>query len=753
MSTTLLYYKHSFDASNNLFWSKILKTNNKQNTSDISIRSQMISEYQEAILFFVNADDYTPMSTKEIAKNLEISKDTQKLFREAIKDLKHRHKLMKIRGSKWVLPEHGEHIRGTIRITRSGCGFLIPDDTTKDDIFIGEENLLNALDGDKALVSVDSPKGRGFRHYGTVQKVIERGSSRFVAIIQEDLSAQAEDIRNPYHYIIEDAPENLKPATKVILETTVFPDNINDPKGKVLEILGPSGAPDTEIAAILASFNAPGEFPEEVKDEVYRLGDSDPFSDKSNRLDLTETITVTIDPETARDFDDALSITKNDDGNYRVGIHIADVSHFVKQDGIIDNEARDRSTSIYLPGRVIPMLPEELSNDLCSLRPDEERFTKSVFIDYSKDGKVLDYKIYRSVIKSTRRMTYPEVKELLSNEQAYEEFDNKEILTVLENLDTLAKTLRANRLQNGSLELNMAEYIILFNEKNEVEGMESVEHDFSHQLVEEFMLAANVCVARWCHDNDLPVLHRIHEAPKDEAIEELSEFLTSSGYPFKPPLRRERLQAILNSVRDKPEEHSINLSILKSFQQAVYGSSSNIGHFALNFPHYLHFTSPIRRYPDLYLHQMLDKVFDKNANKLPRKHHCHIETNLKELTLLGNHTSGMERRAMKMEEGVKDFRKLELLKKSGEKDFEAVVTGIRKFGIFVEIKDYFVESLIPRRMVENLGYTTKEVVPNQKKAKRNETKGFHLGQLVRVKLTNIDLASRSCELKLLKVIN
>ncbi len=726
--------------------------NNNIESSD-NIRNDIISEYQHSILFYVKSRDYTPMRTKEIARNLGIPKDTRKLFREAIKDLKHRHKLMKIRGSKWVLPEDGEHIRGTLRITRSGCGFLIPDDSSRDDIFIGEENLLNALDGDKVLISIDSPRGSGYRHYGTVQQVLERASARFVAVVTPELSAEAEDIRNPYNYIIENPPKDLKPATKVILQTTVFPDNIKDPRGKIIEILGPAGEPETEIAAILAGFDAPGDFPEEVKDEVYRLGDSNPFADKTGRLDLTDTITVTIDPETARDFDDALSITRNADGGFNVGVHIADVSYFVKPQGIIDQEARERSTSIYLPGRVIPMLPEELSNDLCSLRPQEERFTKSVFIDYTADGIVQDYKIHRSVIKSSRRMTYPEVKTLLSNNDAAEEFENKDILQALRDLNILAQKLRENRLKNGSIELNMAEYIILFNEDNEVEGMEEVEHDFSHQLVEEFMLAANVCVASWCHENGMPVLHRIHEAPKEEALEELAEFLTSSGYPFKPPLRRDRLQRIINDVKDKPEEHSINLSILKSFQQAVYGADSNIGHFALNFSHYMHFTSPIRRYPDLHLHQTLDKMFAENSNKLAKHPHKHLEYNLKDLVLLGNHTSGRERRAMKIEEGVKDFRKLQLLQKSGEEEFEAVVTGIRKFGIFVEIKDFFVESLIPKKMVETLGYTTKEVIPNQKRKSRNQPQGFHLGQLVRVKLKSVDLAARNCELTLTKIIN
>lgn len=707
------------------------------------------NEIQKLILDFMSKDNYEPCRTKEMARKLGISKDQQADFRRAIRDLKHKRKVHRIRGSRWGMVAREKCITGKISITRSGCGFLLPDDPAREDIYIGENNLGAALNGDRVEVIVDSPKGSGYRSFGTVVGIVERASPRFVAIITPDLKAQADDPKNPFTYDIEDAPDGLKRDIKVIMETTNFPGEGQDPSGKVIEILGPAGAADTETAAILEGFKAPGEFPEEVKEEVRNIAASHPMEDRTGRLDMTDLITVTIDPETARDFDDALSIEEKEDGSLIVGVHIADVAHFVKSESKLDDEACDRSTSIYLPGRVIPMLPEELSNDLCSLRPQEERFVKTVFIEYSPDGERKGFHIHRGVIKSRRRMTYPEVKNLLSDEKLAEEFEDKELLKRLELLNSLAHTLRERRMNKGSIELNMPEYVILLTEEGDVEGMELVEHDFSHRLVEDFMLAANICVAEWCHENGMPVLHRVHDAPDEEATEELADFLNASGYIFKKPFKRERLQDVIDKAFEKPEQHAINLAILKSFKQAVYAPDSDIGHFALNFPHYMHFTSPIRRFPDLFLHQTLDRAFSKTGDKLPKKLHKALSP-VCSLEKLGEHCSGMERRAMKIEEAVKDFRRLELLNKTEEKEFSAVVTGVRKFGVFVEIENYFVEGMLPRWMVEKLGYTTREKIPGRNTGLAS--KGFHLGQKVIVGIKKIDLSARVCEMELLKVI-
>ena len=456
----------------------------------------------------------------------------------------------------------------------------------------------------------------------------------------------------------------------------------------------------------------------------------------------------TIDPESARDFDDALSCETLPNGNLRVGVHIADVSHYVTKGSLLDAEARERSTSIYLPERVIPMLPEELSNDVCSLRPGEPRPVKTVFIEFTPEGEKVRATIHRAVIKSAHRLTYKQVKTLLEDEAAAAAFGDAAMLGALRALNALAQTLRARRVKNGSLELNMEETAIVFDADGNAAAIVKVENDYTHQLVEEFMLAANVCVAEWAKANGLPVLHRVHEPPAEEAMEELADFLNASGCVFRPPFKRDRLQKVIDGVRGKPEEHAINLAILKSFNQAVYDPRGDIGHFALNFPSYLHFTSPIRRYHDLQLHQTLDAAFGKGkATKLPQKLRKAILPDKNDpLQLLGEHCSAMERRAMKIEEACKDFRRLEILSRAPEREFVAVVTGIRKFGVFVEIENYLVEGLLPRWQIERKGYTTKEVAPNARGA---DAKGFSLGQEVRVRVTSVNLGERMCEMEFL----
>jgi ribonuclease R len=722
-------------------------------------------DWMRLVLDELGRDGYEPRRTKELARDLGIPKDDYRDFRDYLKEMQDRRLVEMGRGRRWVLPgarreekKRGSgpaRITGVLQMIRSGNGFVLPDDSSLDDLYVPEENLGAALDGDRVVAEREKARGRGLRRSGRIVEILERGAPRIVATVVADGLARPEDPRNPYDFSIEEDGPDAQVDDKILLEITRWPGEGEEPAGRILEVLGPAGEPDTETAAILARYDAPGPFPEEVKAAVRSLRRELTEAERAERWDLRELVCVTIDPPDARDFDDALTLEVEEDGTLRVGVHIADVARFVTPGSVIDKEARERSTSIYLPGRVLPMLPEELSNDLCSLRPREDRPARSVILRFSPEGERLGYTIGRSVIHSRRRFAYEEVRRLVDGDDALRQSEDGAVVDRVLRLHGLAQTLRARRTANEAIELNLPEFKVLMDEGGFAEDIIKVEHDQSHQLVEEYMLQANVAVADWCVENAMPVLHRQHESPGEEDAEELATFLNACGYPFAPPYSRSRLNEILRAVRGRPEEHAINLAVLRSFRQAVYGPDGTIGHFALNFPRYLHFTSPIRRYPDLHLHQALEGAFPEGEPALPKKRRAMGAPGGKALESLGEHCSRRERRAMKIEEAVKDFRRLELLSRSDEREFDAVVTGIRRFGIFVEIEDFFVEGMLPKWMLEKKGFAAREEAPGETAPKtkprggRVENRGFHLGEEVRVRITDIDLPARLCQMEFL----
>ncbi len=782
---------------------------NNRHDTDTGSKQDKSAQYEKALRKLLASPEYKPMRSRDMAYLLNIPHKQFYDFRGVLEDLKEEGLVVRGTDARFRRPDQEEKLLvGTVDIAMAGHAFLLPEDPDEPDVFIPPDRLLDAFDGDKVQVRVVEPfaggrggrNGRGDRRTsGEVVAVVERARTRLVATMLKNGKAVVEDPRNRYEFAIHLSPDasaksasqaaksarlrrnaakagklvtaasvrlkvgegaTLPPTgTKVLIEVTSWPLDPKGPQAEVVEVLGPSGDPDTETAAILAENDAPGPFPDDLLHEARRLVRDLPPEEVIGRLDVRGEICCTIDPQDARDFDDALGIKQNPDGSLIVDVHIADVAHYVTPGSLLDEEARDRSTSIYLPERVIPMLPEEISNDICSLRPQEDRPAKTVRLHYHPDGDRIGYSIHRSIIRSRRRFTYEEVRDLISQPELAAAFDDQELLERVKLLHGLAMNLRQRRLDGGAIELNLAEHRVVIDGDGKAVAMEKVEHDFSHQLVEEFMLAANRALAEWAAANGLPALHRMHPPPKEERVEELAEYLTASGYKFKPPFQRRKLMEVIKKAAGKPEEHAINLMILKSFQQATYGPDPDVGHFALNFSKYMHFTSPIRRYPDLYLHQMLDRAFANGAakaNKLPKKLRKLVRVDADNLEQLGYHTSSRERRAMRIEEEVKDFRRLELLSRAKDREFDAVVTGIKRFGIFVEIVGYFVESMIPKVALAKKGFSTREELPPQvagkKKLERQSMAGdpgFHIGQLVRVRVRQVDLAARQCELDFL----
>ncbi|MBN1258057.1 MAG: VacB/RNase II family 3'-5' exoribonuclease [Planctomycetes bacterium] len=723
---------------------------------------------EAAILKYFSQPKYRPNKTKPLAKELAIPQKEYADFRGLLQEMERAGTIARLKGGRWALPGEAGLIIGALEVKRGGFGFLRPDDPRREDIFIPENEIGDAINGDRVAVRIERRMGgRGHRQFGCVVRIIQRSVTRLVGCVETRGKGQVfipEDKRIPSIFeLISDSEAEFYPGDKVLLEIVEWPEDSYG-AGRVIERLGPAGEPDTETAAILANFNAPGPFPEEVMAQIHAGFKGVTDEDRRERLDFTAEICFTIDPDDARDFDDAISVERTRDG-YTLGVHIADVSHYVLPDTPLDQEAHNRSTSIYLPGRVIPMLPPELSNDLCSLRPNEERFAMSVFMELDKEAQVKSSFCTRTIIRSRRRLTYREVYIALEEEAEAKKFNDQEVLSRLRTLRTLARKMHDHRLQAGSVELNLAEYKVLVDKAGKAQGMIKVEHDFSHNMVEECMLAANVEMAKFAARHGLGILFRVHEPPEEEDLKEMAAFLQAYGYNLRLPFSSHNLNSALQSARGKPEEHPINLAVLKSMRQAVY-APENLGHFALAFESYSHFTSPIRRYPDLHLHRSLKELFPEGEYRLPEEAKVTSKSrgSKPELHLLGLHTSERERRAMKIEEEVKELRRLELINQCDQKIHRAVITGIRPFGVFVELEEFFVESLLPTEELARHGRAPVELLPNgrpitaPKKEKgkgkgkgkgrkpvrsQQAGEGFHLGEEILVSIKEINLSDRT----------
>ncbi|MHC4886503.1 MAG: ribonuclease R [Planctomycetota bacterium] len=722
---------------------------------------------EEQLLAFLTQPDYHPVKSRALARELEVENKNYSEFRSLLHDLEASGRVVRLKGGRWAAPRNEDRILGRLQCTRQGYGFLIADDEQQEDLFIPEEEIGGAMTNDRIAVALRrGGRGRG-RPYGVIVEILERALKRIVGVYTPGRRGplclpENEQICEPFYLEERDDTPTCHEDDKVLIEVLEWPEPGKRGRGFIIERLGPAGDPDTETAAILATHDAPGPFSDEVMEEVHALSAGISPEERAQRLDLTELITFTIDPETARDFDDAISLERDQDG-YVLGVHIADVSHYIKPGSALDREALERSTSIYLPSRVIPMIPPELSNDLCSLRPQEERPALSVFLRIDKDGAIGSSWCHRSIIFSRRRMTYREVYDLLENDNLADGFEDKELLSRLRSLRTLAATLRKLRNKRGAIELIIPEYKVNVDDEGKAVGMEKVEHDFSHQMVEECMLAANVALATLAANHALPILYRTHDAPDEEDMKELSVFLTDCGYPFKLPFSRPKLNKVLLKVQGSLEEHAVNLAVLRAMQQAVYSPDLR-EHYALAYERYTHFTSPIRRYPDLHLHQILKALFPEGEHKLPSTFKVQaLRERSGDLNRLGMHTSGRERRAMKIEEAVKDLRRLELLAQAKKKIHRAIITGIVKFGVFVELADYYVDGLLHRTELAKQGIRLVEVLPSESGEERPARKpgkqrnlyqknrlnevGVHLGQQILVAVRAVNLAERKCELE------
>lgn len=629
---------------------------------------------------------------------------------------------------------------GTLQIINAGeYGFVLLKDKQIKDIFVAGKNLNTSFNGD-TVEAVLIPSRRGKSLEGEIVRVIERKRNEIVGTLHKSKSfyfiAPDDDKIHRDIYVPSDKLSGAKEGEKVVVADIEWKAPLLNPEGRVIEILGKAGSYDAEIASIAREFGLTYKFPKAVLSEAESFTDIIPQSEINNRVNFRNKTVITIDPEDAKDFDDAVSIEVLPNGNNLIGIHIADVSHYVRHGTELYDEALERGTSVYIVGKVIPMLPEKLSNNICSLVPYKDRLTFSVIVEMTPRCKIVSYEIQKTIINSKRRFTYDEVQEII--ESGLGDFKDEII-----QLNQVSKSLREKRMKKGSINFYSPEVNFKLDENGVPIEIKIKEVRESHNLIEELMLLANQIVAEHvkakANKKTIPFVYRVHDLPDKEKIIEFSRFVKSLGYHFDPNSANKsaQFQLLLEEVKGKEEEAVVNEIAIRSMAKAVY-STENIGHYGLGFRYYTHFTSPIRRFPDLIVHRL---IFDYNQEKLEKN------LSLEELEEICDHASAQERNAVNAERLSVKLKQIEYLKSKVGGDFHGVVSGITHFGIFIELSHTLAEGLIRLRDMNDDYYVFDE--KNYSIIGKRTGRKIRLGDKVNVKLVRVDQEKREIDFVLL----
>lgn len=707
----------------------------------------------------------TAVRVKDLQKLLKVKQSQAAPFKAAVEQLVisgelRRGKNGTVYKADRVAPkiEQQSTMEGTIKRTASGAGYFRPiaaeppDIADEDDveiandepaeaIYIAANHLNGALTGDTVRIEILQRQRPGGQLCGRVVEVVKRKRTTFVGVYHEQhkrgfVTLDGAVVDYPIG-VGDPGAKGARPNDKVVIEMLRFPAPGDPAEGVITQVLGPRGAPGVDCLSIIHEFDLPDEFPEAVLEDARQQAQQFDEKDLTDRVDLTRETIVTIDPVDARDFDDAISLEQHPDGSWRLGVHIADVAHFVKPGSPLDREAVNRGNSVYLPDRVLPMLPEILSNALSSLQQDHVRFTKTAFIEFTADGIPTHCDLANTAIKVTRRFAYEEVMPILADPDAYRGKLDAKVLALLGRMHTLAMILRKRRFDRGALNLSLPEVKIDFNTEGRVAGAHNAHHDESHEIIEEFMLAANIAVAQTLSAKGFPYLSRTHAAPDEKKLRALGDFLKSMGIEAQPWAGRGEIQRVLSAVQGTDVEFAISYATLRSMKQAEY-SPATIGHFALSEPNYCHFTSPIRRYPDLTIHRLVDAVIHRT-----RKPKIPSET---DLARLGEQCSMTERRAESAERELKKVKLLHYLSdKIGWKQ-EAMITGVERFGIFCMGVQLPAEGLVHVKRLPDDGYDYDQ--KSHTLTARRSGAVYRLGDRVQVEVAAIDLHKRLLEYKL-----
>jgi len=705
---------------------------------------------REKLLALLRAPDYRPRDRDEIARALGLQGRDRVEVRKTLPELERAGEIVRIRKNRYILPFEADLVTGKLAIHQAGYGFLVPEKAGEPDIFIAAENTGTAMNGDRvvARISRDVPPRRAkfragqasqHRSEGRVIRILERARDTIVGTLQQSRNfyyVVPDDPRLVHDVYVQVPPRAKLPKTptrddKVVVRLEAWESRHVNPEGEIIEVLGAATAPGIDMLSIIRKYDLPTEFPKSVLDEANRIPQTVEQKLIQGREDLRDQFIVTIDPDDARDFDDAINVEKIDHtGGLRLGVHIADVSAYVTPDSALDREARRRGNSVYLPDRVTPMLPERLSNGVCSLNPSVDRLTHSVFIEFDKNGRAKSARFAKSVIRSAKRLTYKEAYAILQAKP------NGELSRRLHTAWELASLLRRKRFEQGSLDLDFPEVKVHVDADGKATRLERVENDQSHQLIEEFMLAANEAVARELRHRSIATIYRVHEDPDPEKLGEYREFILSFGYKVGDLSHRKEVQRFLASIKGKPEEQALKIGLLKSLKRARYAAQP-LGHYGLAKANYLHFTSPIRRYADLVVHRTLAE------RNLPRR----SKIDIGQIESLANHISDTERNAAEAEIESVRLKKLQFfeqqLKERNPEVFRAAIMDVRNYGLVVELPDALVTGVVHVSTLSDDFYRFEAA--QRRLVGRRTNRRFSVGDEIRVFVARVDTFKRQID--------
>ena len=706
----------------------------------------MTEKIREQLLGLINDPHYNPLKREELALIFNIHPSEMPMFYNFLDELEEDGYIIKTKKGRVMSPNKMGLFVGKFVAHRKGYGFVESDEEFTQDLFIPKDDINGALHNDRVMAEIVTPATEDKRAEGKVIKIIKREVTRVVGLFQENKSfgfVVPDDKKfNQDIFIPKRGFNGAKNDDKVVCEITLWPQENRKPEGKIIEVLGKKGERGVEIDSIIRAHGLPEEFPKKVIDEANYVSSQDLEDEIARRLDLRHLDIFTIDGEDAKDLDDAISIEVLPNGNYKLGVHIADVTHYVREKSKLDKEALKRATSVYLVDKVIPMLPKQLSNGVCSLNPFEDKLTLSCIMEIDENGKVVNSEIAETVINSKARMTYTEVSDILEKDDEKLKQTFAKQVEDFKNAEKLARILMKRRERRGAIDFDFPESKIILNREGKVVDIKCYERRISNKMIEEFMLVANETVAEHFYWLQLPFVYRIHETPSAEKMEDLNKFIATFGYHIKGDLEDvhpKEIQSLVEKIKGTKEEESISTIALRSMKQAKY-SPQCIGHFGLAAKYYCHFTSPIRRYPDLQIHRIIKEQLNNKLNNKRQEQLSHI------VEYASTQSSERERAAELAERDVHDFYKACYMADKVGQEFDGVVSSVTSFGMFVELENT-VEGLIRLANMRDDYYIYNQETYTIMGERSHKT--FKIGDTVRIKVDNVNVDFREIDFVLI----